>query len=151
MLWVKTEDINVLNKYKNKGYYFVFNENDVKLAISTGKNIVSFKKPSDFGYENYGFFNLIEDKTIPNEINENKLLDKYLEEKLKLKVSYPQTTFSDLAGAKKLKEDVNFFKFLEKHGTATGGLFLFGIPGAGKSFFAECFAGETNRILIDWI
>jgi len=28
------------------------------------------------------------------------------------------------------------------------GLFLFGVAGAGKSFFAECFAGTTNRVFV---
>jgi SpoVK/Ycf46/Vps4 family AAA+-type ATPase len=149
MLWVKIEDIKLKELYKKKGYCFVFNKEDIYKAISLKKDIVSFLKPADFGFENYGFFNLIEDKTIPDEIKDNNLLDKYLEEKLHLKAIKPQTTFSDLAGAEKLKEDVRFFNFLEKYNTAIGGLFLFGVPGAGKSYFAECFAGETKRMLID--
>ena len=151
MLWIKIEDAKktdtYLSKYKNS--LFVSDKDELKKAVLNKKDVISPFYPKDFGFENYGFFNLIEINSIPNEIKQNNLLDKYLEEKLSLRVIYPKTTFSDLAGAEKLKEDVRFFERLEKYNNAIGGLFLFGVPGAGKSYFAECFAGESKRILID--
>jgi len=151
MIWVKIEDFSKLEKIKTKypSSIEVLDEKDVKKALLEKKDVISPFSPKDFGFENYGVFNLIEDNSIPNEVISQKLLDKYLKERLSLRVIYPKVTFNDLAGAKKLKKDVEYFSKLEKYNIAIGGIFLFGIPGAGKSYFAECFAGETHRTLID--
>ncbi len=75
------------------------------------------------------------------------------EEKLKLKlnssITKPKTTFKDYGGAKDLvqeTEDINnFFKL----GIPVKGIFLAGLPGTGKTFFAKCLAGQLNRYLIE--
>jgi len=151
MLWIKIEDINRLEIFKKRypNNTLVLNQQDIENAVKEKKDVISPFSPKDFNFSNFGIFNLIEDSSIPKEIKTEKLLDKYLEEKLSLRVIVPKVNFSDMGGAEKLKEDVRYFHKLEQYNIATGGLFLFGIPGAGKSFFAECFAGETNRILID--
>ena len=152
MIWIKIENIKRVSFYisKNPNLMFISNKEDLNKAIKEKKDVISPFTPKDFNFSsNYGFFNLIEDNSIPEEIKKHNLLDKYLEDRLSLKVIYPKTTFNDLGGAGKLKEDIKYFQKLEKYNNAIGGLFLFGVPGAGKSFFAECFAGETKRILID--
>jgi len=151
MLWIKIEDINRIEIFKKKypNNILVLNQQDIETAIQDKKDVISPFSPKDFNFPDFGIFNLIEDNSIPKEIKTQNLLDKYLEEKLSLRVVYPKVNFSDMGGAEKLKEDVKYFHKLERYNIATGGLFLFGIPGAGKSFFAECFAGETNRVLID--
>ena len=69
-----------------------------------------------------------------------------LSEKLGLRIAKPGVTFDDMAGAEVLHEDVKQMLNLEKMGLMNiTGLFLFGVAGAGKSYFAECFAGSTGR------
>lgn len=57
-------------------------------------------------------------------------------------------TFKDLAGAKKLKEWVAKFKIAEEKGYRSKGIFSVGLPGTGKTFFAQCLSGELNRPLV---
>jgi SpoVK/Ycf46/Vps4 family AAA+-type ATPase len=65
---------------------------------------------------------------------------------LALTISVPSVTLDDLAGAEKLHEDIDAMLQLEEMKIRSiTGLFLFGVAGAGKSFFAECFAGTTKR------
>lgn len=115
--------------------------------------VVSPLYPSDFGYKDYGFFTLIE---LPNEFgvlnSEQKGIvddDAIVSANLGLKVTKSNVTFADMAGARKLLEDTEMMIRLEALNRAIGGLFLFGVPGTGKSYFAECFAGQTNRHLVE--
>jgi len=69
-----------------------------------------------------------------------------LSEKLGLRIAKPAVTLDDMAGAEVLHEDIRKMLNLEKMGLMNiTGLFLFGVAGAGKSYFAECFAGSTGR------
>jgi len=72
-----------------------------------------------------------------------------LEQKMGIKFHEPKETFNDYAGAEILREALILMEEKEKHGLVTKGFMLTGIPGTGKSFFAKCAAGETNRKLIE--
>jgi hypothetical protein len=66
-----------------------------------------------------------------------------------LSVSYPSTNFSDLGGFDIPKKDILRTLDYVKKGYIQKNLSLFlGVSRSGKSFFAECLAGELNRRLI---
>jgi len=75
------------------------------------------------------------------------------EEKLKnlldCVVTKPKLTFDDYGGAESLREDTKDINLKFKLGIPVNGVFLVGIPGTGKSYFAKCLAGELNRYLIE--
>lgn len=75
------------------------------------------------------------------------------EEKLKSKlnssITKPKVTFANYGGAKDLIEDTEAINNYFKLGIPVKGIFLAGIPGTGKSFFAKCLAGQLNRYLIE--
>lgn len=74
--------------------------------------------------------------------------EKILEMDLGLSVIKSPFTLKDIGGAKALKEYTNLLIKAEKNGFKAKGVFLVGIPGAGKTFFPKCFAGELDRKLI---
>ncbi|ELQ2098238.1 ATP-binding protein [Campylobacter jejuni] len=74
--------------------------------------------------------------------------EKILEMDLGLSVIKSPFTLKDIGGAKALKEYTNLLIKAEKNGFKAKGIFLVGIPGAGKTFFPKCFAGELDRKLI---
>lgn len=139
---------------KRVNFLFMPNADDIRNSICKKNTIiVSPLYPSDMGYADYGFFTLIEIK------NEDSILtseqigivdeDKVIASKLGLTVTTSNLSFKDMAGASILLEDTKQMLELEKLGIPIGGIFLFGVPGIGKSFFAECFAGETGRYLVE--
>lgn len=75
------------------------------------------------------------------------------EEKLKSKlnssITKPTLTFNDYGGAKDLVDETEAINLYFKLGIPVKGIFLAGIPGTGKSFFAKCLAGQLNRYLIE--
>ena len=73
-----------------------------------------------------------------------------LEMRLGLKIKKSRRTMKDLAGAHALKEDSFNLLFLEKMGLdVIAGIFAFGTAGSGKSYAAECLAGEMDRYFVD--
>ena len=74
-----------------------------------------------------------------------------LKNKLQLEVIETTNNFSNLAGAEQMKE---FFKKVLSAYDEDPKLvekitvFLLGIPGAGKTYLAECIAGEFNYLLV---
>lgn len=76
-------------------------------------------------------------------------INESLEQKLGLEVKETTKTFDDLVGAKlqiEIFEDL-FISF-KKGRLSKVTAFLLGIPGAGKTFLAECIAGQYKRMLI---
>lgn len=75
------------------------------------------------------------------------------EDKLKIKlnssITKPTVTFENYGGAKDLVDETNIINDLFHLGIPVKGIFLTGIPGTGKSFFAKCLAGQLNRYLIE--
>ena len=117
----------------------------------TPKIVVDYREPKYVVERIYNVFTVM-DVRAPDFpfTSEHKALgiDKatVLSEKLGLRIAKPAVTFDDMAGAEVLHDDIEQMLNLEKMGLMNiTGLFLFGVAGAGKSYFAECFAGSTGR------
>jgi len=126
-------------------------EIDKNIVLSTPKIVVDYREPKYVVGRAYNIFTIIDIKAPDFPFtSEHKLLEidkaTVLSEKLGLRIAKPAVTFDDMAGAEVLHEDINKMLNLEKMGLMNiTGLFLFGVAGAGKSYFAECFAGSTGR------
>ena len=75
--------------------------------------------------------------------------EKVLSEKFGVKFVKPKVTLKDYGGAERLMKEVNEILLKERYGLPVQGFLVAGIPGAGKSFFAECLAGQLNRFMIE--
>lgn len=131
-------------------------EKELRELISVGKQfsttvVLSSRHPALIGFSKDNIFTTIELRgaDFPYTKEQLKLgVSKraVLQEKLGLSIKTTNKNFSNMAGADKLRDDVVDMLALENLGLMSiAGLFLFGVAGAGKSFFAECFAGETGR------
>ncbi len=124
---------------------------NINIVQSTPKIVIDYREPKDVVGIVYSIFTVIDIKAPDFPFTtEHKMLNidrgTVLSRKLGLRISMPSVTFDDMAGASVLHEDIGKMLSLEKMNIMSiTGLFLFGVAGAGKSFFAECFAGTTGR------
>ena len=113
--------------------------------------ILSSQHPIDAGFGKENFFSVIEVKGEHYPFTKEQLWlgipkEELLQVLLGLTFKKTKKTLSDMAGAENLRYDTKYMLDLERLGIMSiAGLFLFGVAGAGKSYFAECFAGETGR------
>jgi ATP-dependent Zn protease len=121
------------------------------MILTKPKIVVDYREPKDVIVRSYNVFTVMDVRSADFPFtSEHKALgiDKaeVLSEKLGLRIAKPEVTFDDMAGAEVLHDDIEQMLNLEKMGLMNiTGLFLFGVAGAGKSYFAECFAGSTGR------
>jgi len=121
---------------------------------SNPKIIIDYRTPESIFGRPYSVFTMIDVRApdFPFSVEHKKLnIDKatVLSEKLGLRIAKPSVTLDDMAGASVLHDDINKMLNLEEMGIMNiTGLFLFGVAGAGKSYFAECFAGTTGRYFV---
>lgn len=113
--------------------------------------ILSSQHPMQYGYAKINLFTVIELRGDYFPFTKEQLelgIPKsfLLQERLGLTIVKTDKKLKDMAGASKLVHDVENMLNLEALGMMSiAGLFLFGVAGGGKSYFAECFAGETGR------
>jgi len=81
--------------------------------------------------------------------SKNISAENILSEKFGVKFVKPKLTLKDYGGAERLAHEVNEILIKERYGLPVQGFLVAGIPGAGKSFFAECLSGELNRFMIE--
>jgi len=92
--------------------------------------------------ENYPF------KEVHAELNISK--DSIMSEFLGLNISNPKVTLDDYVGASFLHKDIEKMLLLEEMGIRNiSAFYLFGVAGAGKTYWAECFAGSTGRMFAE--
>ncbi|WP_086247760.1 AAA family ATPase [Campylobacter vicugnae] len=157
--WFVAEDIEY---YRNNSLISV--EYNIPLIILPSQNELTskfkdYKEP--FGvlstlYPDKEFENLFIVKELPNkygilttqEFEANINEDSALQKRLGLSVIKSPFGLSDVGGAKALKKFTSELLLAEQKGYKAKAIFLVGIPGTGKTFFPKCFAGETDRLLI---
>ena len=170
MIWLLTEeplylkDIKALNE-RVKALDFLLPDLDkhnllciptadeirANMLLPEPKIVLDYREPKHVIGINYNVFTVMDVRApdFPFTAEHKALgIDKaeVLSEKLGLRIAKPGVTFDDMAGAEVLHEDIDQMLNLEKMGLMNiTGLFLFGVAGAGKSYFAECFAGSTGR------
>jgi len=152
--FLKHDDLKNISLSQNILICPTLEEINANLKNSKNFTIVHYLEPEDYNLKNMDFFTLIDLKSkyypftkeqIENTINKEDILA----DKLGLRIIEPKVTLDDMAGADILKEDIEDMLMLEDLGLMNiSGLFLFGVAGAGKSYFAECFAGSTGRIFV---
>lgn len=150
----------IIKAYKITKIVKCFNEEDVELqmmeSFSTGID-VNIIVPLYYHKIIVKYFSLIKVVRLPNKngilTSQDMKFKIKAEEKLRLKlnssISKPTVNFSHYGGAKDLVEETETINNLFKLGLPVKGIFLAGIPGTGKSFFAKCLAGQLGRFLIE--
>lgn len=174
--WYRETGLEFLKKkYGVKKILFVLNEDDL---IQTLKSILNTihnpkqerDKDTPLLIEEYGFLSPFYShsffKIYGSFFEINFLKNKYglltsqekesgmdvvrkLKEKLDTSITKPTLTLKDYGGATLLTQQITKINTKFKLGIPVKGIFLNGIPGTGKSFFAKCVAGELDRFLIE--
>lgn len=151
----------IINKYKLKDKLKVcFKENEIEeLVLHSLRNTqdIFILTPLYFHFLIVKYFSFIKVIRLENEdgilTSQDKKLGITAEEKLKIKlnssITKPKLTFADYGGAKDLVDETETINNFFKLGIPVKGIFLAGLPGTGKSFFAKCLAGQLNRYLIE--
>ncbi|CAA6808114.1 MAG: ATPase family protein associated with various cellular activities (AAA) [uncultured Sulfurovum sp.] len=117
--------------------------------------IISPSLPTKYGYGEMGFFTTIEIRGdnypfTQEQINLEVPKDYVIYKRYGLVAKTPKATLDGLAGAEALTNDIAQMQILQELGIRTiSAVFLFGVAGAGKSFWAEAFAGTTKSILLE--
>ena len=137
---------------------FVFKADDLNhllLEQKWEKIIFSPFLPKNILGNNSSFFGVFK---IPNKYgllteSEKKAgLTEYekLQQETGLTVELSPVTFDDMAGSQKLREIARKLDIKYSMGEMPDAVFLAGIMGTGKSFFAQTLAGETSRYLVSF-
>lgn len=159
MIWLQVEEETYYNKDKyiefqkkyEKDIYIIFpEENDIINNIS---NNPLFIAPYDVPKK---FKTLIPQVKINSKFGvltsqEHKLgmtSAQALEKRLGITIVTPDYSINDIGGAFGLKQWTKDYLAASQKGYKVKAILLAGIPGTGKTFFAKCFAGETNRKLV---
>lgn len=159
MIWLLVEDIeNYTNenqeKYKKKyekTKIILFPSNDdIKNNIDSDTMFIApYSVPKEFK-------NFIPQVRIYNKhgvltSQEHKLgvsVSEALETRLGLNIIQSSYKMDNVGGAKALKEWTKEYITAYKNNYRAKAIMLAGLPGTGKTYFAKCFAGETERKLI---
>lgn len=157
---INKEHPNIVTEFlKSSEFMLEPTEEELRATITIGNDflkwvVLSSQHPSSTSFTKSNIFTVIELRGEHFPFTKEQLelgvsKESILQEKLGLTIKRTTKTFKDMAGADKLRDDVVDMLDLENLGMMSiAGLFLFGVAGAGKSFFAECFAGETGRYYV---
>ena len=153
-IWQITNDISHLSKVsEGKEGKTIFPTNE-EIILSLKKNLNSVfisTTPPPKEFQNYFIIERLENtKGLLTTQQANAGIEEHivLQQSLGISVVKSDYTFKDLAGAYKLKDWVKKFKVAEEKGYRSKGIFSVGLPGTGKTFFAQCLSGELNRPLV---
>jgi len=120
----------------------------------SNKVIISSADPENSGFPKVSIFSVIylRGKHFPYTSEQLRIgipKEEVIYQRMGITILKPTKTFADMAGAEVLSSDVGRMLILERMGIKSiAGLFLFGVAGAGKSFFAECFAGQSGKFFV---
>ena len=129
---------------------------DIRACVDSSVAFISPYLPSELDdkFKNSSFFSVIELSNVCGVltkqqqelgINPNDIM----EDKFGIAIYEPFFSFDDMGGGEPLKKYTKRILAMEKLNISIKGIFLVGLPGTGKSFFAKCFSGETGRSLVE--
>ncbi len=159
MIWLQVEDIeyytdNMVENFKkeyNKIKVIKFpNEKDIKENLNIDTLFMApYDVPSDFKY----FIPQIKINSKFGALTTQEynlgLSNAYaLEKRLGINIVESTLTMNNIGGADELKKWTKDFVKASTKGYKAKAFMFAGVPGTGKTFFAKCFAGETNRKLV---
>lgn len=155
-----TAELDIFNERIKKATFLLEpSEDAVRDAFSKRSEIppviISSQYPEDMGFSKKNVFSTINLRGdyFPFTKSDKELglsEEAVLERRLGLKIKKSLKTMKSLAGAHALKADIYHLLFLERMGLdVIAGLFAFGTAGSGKSYAAECLAGEMDRYFVD--
>jgi len=159
MIWLQVEEIDYYNdnkykeflkKYKKKMYILFPNENDIKDNITPDTMFIApYDVPKKFkSLIPQVKINSVYGALTTQEYQLGITSSQALENRLGITIVNSTYSINDIGGAFGLKQwTADYLKASEK-GYKVKAILLAGIPGTGKTFFAKCFAGETNRKLV---
>lgn len=176
MIWIYAEDsyyynnIDKLKKYLQKNHNniaekiqndsdleLVFQKEDIVRLLNDRKFnaiILSPFKPSRFNMDS-SFFGIVHVQNFhgiltTDEKKAGSTEYEKLNNSLGLIVEKSLLSFADMGGGEKLVNIVRQLDTKYAFGETPKAVFLAGIMGTGKSFFAQCLAGETKRLLVSF-
>lgn len=146
------------NEYGLSEIYLCPDINMIREAIQSGKEVafIAPSPPESISpmFKATNFFEIVELKnrhglltTGQKKIGISETVA--LKEKLGIQIHKSNLTLKDYAGAEGLIEEAKKIGIKERYGFPIKGFMLAGIPGTGKSHFAKCMAGETERLLVE--
>ena len=176
MIWIYAEDSHyydnteALKSYLQKKHSFiaekikeesdleyVFEKEDVLKLLKSkkfNKIVMSPFRPSHFNLQT-SFFGVIKIQNVHGILTTDEKIAGFTEyEKLNnslgLVVEESFLSFDDMGGGEELVNIVRQLDTKYAFGETPKAVFLAGIMGTGKSFFAQCLAGETKRLLVSF-
>ncbi|CAA6822084.1 MAG: Unknown protein [uncultured Sulfurovum sp.] len=162
--WFLAEDkayYENLEKFKNKEYSTVVydeiivlpTDKEIKRSLLS-QNRIAFLSPILPPLE---FINVVIVKKLKNlkgvlttqEESAGITIPQSIESKLGLKTIEPELTFSNLGGAKMFKDWASRVDIAKEKGILPKPVFFLGVPGVGKTFSVQCYAGEKNLPMLE--
>lgn len=139
-------------------YEFVFFKKDIEKIIDKkefDKIIISPYLPKDIMGMQTSFFGIITVENRCGILTTDEMTAKVeahtkLNNKLGLIVEKSNLTLADMGVNKDIQNIVEQLEVKYAFGETPKAVFLAGIMGTGKSFFAQCLAGETKRLLVSF-
>lgn len=149
---VKEEKINfilIFDKEEVKKVFHQMNSQESKESV-----LISPFAPKALGIET-SFFGVFRVENTEGILTSSELLvgikkQNKLNQKLGLHVEKSQFNFSNSNQDDRLIDVAKFLTLKYMTGETPKAVFLSGVVGTGKSFFAQCLAGETDRLLISF-
>lgn len=145
-------------KLVNSEHIMIYDKNsliDLLKASEEEKVIISPFLPKDFNMDSsfFGILNVDNTKGMLTESEDIVGMKDYdkLNDKLGLIVEQSPFTFEkDHDGDVRIAKIIEQLNLRYMFGEIPNAVFLAGIMGTGKSFFAQCLAGETGRLLVSF-
>ncbi len=159
MIWLQVEEVTYYNNEKYNEFLSIYQKKEIILFPAEEdikKNINShtiFIAPYDVPKKYESIIPQVKINSVYGALTtqEHQLgitSSQALEKRLGITIVNSSYSINDIGGAFGLKQWTKDYLIASKKGYKVKAILLAGIPGTGKTFFAKCFAGETERKLV---